>query len=72
MQKLLLHKVNPVVMVCPGDYLTLEKRREDPICNLVKKCLLNRCPQFFCTVFITTRMYCAEEQGALINLDPRL
>ena len=28
-------------------YVTLEKRRESHVRNLVKKCLSNRCPQFF-------------------------
>ena len=32
-------------------YVTLEKRRESHVCNLVKKCLSNRCPQFFMQYF---------------------
>ena len=32
-------------------YVTLEKRRESHVCNLVKKCLSNRCPQFFMNYF---------------------
>ena len=32
-------------------YVTLEKRRESRACNLVKKCLSNRCPQFFMNYF---------------------
>ena len=32
-------------------YVTLEKRRENHVCNLVKKYLSNRCPQFFMHYF---------------------
>ena len=32
-------------------YVTLEKRRESHVSNLVKKCLSNRCPQFFMHYF---------------------
>ena len=32
-------------------YVTLEKRRGSHVCNLVKKCLSNRCPQFFMNYF---------------------
>ena len=32
-------------------YVTLEKRRESHVGNLVKKCLSNRCPQFFMHYF---------------------
>ena len=32
-------------------YVTLEKRRKSHVCNLVKKCLSNRCPQFFMNYF---------------------
>ena len=32
-------------------YVTLEKRRESHVCNLVKKCLSNSCPQFFMNYF---------------------
>ena len=32
-------------------YVTLEKRRESHVCNLVKKCLSNCCPQFFMNYF---------------------
>ena len=32
-------------------YVTLEKRRESHVRNLVKKCLSNRCPQFFMHYF---------------------
>ena len=50
---LLIRAVNnfqlPVVRNFLG-YITLEKRREDDVRNLVKKCLSNRCPQF-CALF---------------------
>ena len=32
-------------------YVTLEKRRKSHVCSLVKKCLSNRCPQFFMNYF---------------------
>ena len=32
-------------------YVTLEKRRESHVRNLVKKCLSSRCPQFFMHYF---------------------
>ena len=32
-------------------YVTLKKRRENHVRNLVKKCLSNRCPQFFMHYF---------------------
>ena len=36
-------------------YVTLEKRHESHVCNLVKKCLSNRCPQFFMHYFNCNR-----------------
>ena len=32
-------------------YVTLKKRRESHVLNQVKKCLSNRCPQFFMHYF---------------------
>ena len=36
-------------------YVTLEKRRESHVRSLVKKCLSNRCPQFFMRYFNCNR-----------------
>ena len=53
-------------------YVTLEKRRESHLRNIVKKCLSNAVHSSLCTILIITGMYCPEGQGAVINLDSRL
>ena len=53
-------------------YVTLDKRRESHVRNLVKKCLRNHCPQILCTILIITGKYCPGEQGAVLNLDSSL